>query len=58
MKTYKTVVDTINKGLNGNGKQRRAEFRELQKKFGIENVKRIDNPEARCKRTRVEITIK
>lgn len=46
----------IIKGLNGNGKTRRAEFRKLQKQYGVENVKRIDNPEAQCKRTRVEIT--
>jgi hypothetical protein len=58
MKKYKTIVDSINKGLSGNGKQRRGEFRRLQEKYGAENVKRIDNPDAQCKRTRVEIKVK
>jgi len=47
----------IEKGLNGNGKQRRSEFRDLCLKYGKENVKRINNPEAKCKNTRIEITV-
>lgn len=47
----------IEKGLNGNGKQRRSEFREFCLKYGKDNVKRINNPEAKCKNTRVEITV-
>ena len=47
----------ITKGLNGNNKNRRAEFRKLCEKYGADNVRRIDNPEAQCKGTRAEITL-
>jgi len=50
-------MQKIVKGLNGNGKTRRAEYRQLQKQYGVENVHRIDNPKAKCKLTRVEITM-
>lgn len=48
-------MSTITKGLTGNNKDRRAQFKQLCKQYGEENVKRIDNPEAKCKNTRVEI---
>lgn len=47
----------ITMGLNGNSKQRRSEYRELCKKHGAGNVKRIDNPESKCKGTKVEIAV-
>lgn len=50
-------MQKIVKGLNGNCKNRRAEYRDLCLKYGKENVKRIDNPEAKCKNTRVEIMV-
>jgi len=45
------------KGLSGNNKDRRAQFRELCRKHGSANVRRVDNPDAKCKRTMVEIIL-
>ena len=50
------MAKLLKKGLNGDSKQRRATYRDLCRKHGVDKVKRVDNPDAKCKNTRVEIS--
>jgi hypothetical protein len=47
--------DVRGQGLSGNSMDRRAEFRKLQKQYGKEQVKRIDNLKSAIRNTRVEV---
>jgi hypothetical protein len=53
----KKTKDMRGQGLSGNSIDRRAEFRRLQKKYGKGNVVRINNPNSKASKTRVEVSI-
>ena len=51
------MSETKTVGLTGNSHQRRIQFRELRRKYGADNVKRIVPEGGKNKGSQVEITI-